>query len=215
MNLTKGESEIGKRPTASEAAVPRSTESEAIRRAQDGDAAAFEYLYKSHGRHVYSVCMRMLRNSADAEDLTQQVFMQLFRKIRTFRGESCFSSWLHRVTVNAVLMYLRRKKATENLVYSLDQSDTNGEDVREPGPGDTSMLSAIDRLNLKRSIRRLSPGHRKFFLLHHVIGFKHREIARLLKCTVGGSKSQAHKARRRLQESLLGEAHVESDTATA
>src|SRR4029077_20232760 len=86
------------------------TEAEAIARAQEGDAAAFEFLYKAHCRRVYSLCLRMIKNPAEAEDLTQQAFLQLFRKIGTFRGESGFSTWLHRVTVNVVLMHLRRKK---------------------------------------------------------------------------------------------------------
>src|SRR5205814_624378 len=95
------------------------TEAEAIRQAKDGDAAAFEYLYKAHCRHVNSVCLRMIRNPADAEDLTQQAFLQVFRKIATFRGESVFSTWLHRVTVNVVLMHLRQKKPTEILTEDL------------------------------------------------------------------------------------------------
>src|SRR6266403_1320237 len=95
------------------------TEAEAIRQAKDGDAAAFEYLYKTNCRRVYGVCLRMIKNPAEAEDLTQQAFLQLFRKIGTFRGESSFSTWLHRVTVNIVLMYLRRKKPVEILAVDL------------------------------------------------------------------------------------------------
>jgi len=96
------------------------TEAEAIRKAKDGDAAAFEYLYNLHCRRVYGVCLRMVKNQAQAEDLTQQAFLQLFRKIGTFRGESGFSTWLHRVTVNIVLMYLRRKKPVEILAVDLE-----------------------------------------------------------------------------------------------
>jgi RNA polymerase sigma-70 factor, ECF subfamily len=83
------------------------TEAEAIKQAQEGAAAAFEFLYKAHCRRVYSLCLRMIKNPAEAEDLTQQAFLQLFRKIGTFRGESGFSTWLHRVTVNIALMHLR------------------------------------------------------------------------------------------------------------
>src|SRR6266478_5041227 len=89
------------------------TEAEAIKQAKEGDAAAFEFLYKAHCRRVYSLCLRMIKNPAEAEDLTQQAFLQLFRKIGTFRGESGFSTWLHRVTVNIVLMHLRRHKPDE------------------------------------------------------------------------------------------------------
>src|SRR5262245_55064264 len=202
-------------PVVAKPPTPSFTAHEAIKRAQNGDAAAFEYLYRSHDRHVYSVCLGILKNPADAEDITQQVFLQLFRKIATFRGESGFSTWLHRITVNAVLMHLRRKKPIEMLVQSLDEPNPEGDAPREVGPGDTSMLSAVDRLNLKRAIRRLPSGYKRFFLLH-VIGFKHREIARLLKCTVGCSKSQVYKARKRLQRLLLGEqSHVQNDTASA
>src|SRR6266852_153922 len=116
------------------------TEAEAIRQAKDGDAAAFEYLYKANCRRVYSVCLRMIKNPAEAEDLTQQAFLQLFRKIGTFRGESGFSTWLHRVTVNVVLMHLRRKKPTELLAEDLVRHNSSGEGPFEDGSSDTSML---------------------------------------------------------------------------
>jgi RNA polymerase sigma-70 factor, ECF subfamily len=181
------------------------TEAEAIRQAKAGDAAAFEYLYKAHCKRVYNVCLRMIKNPADAEDLTQQAFLQLFRKIGTFRGESGFSTWLHRVTVNIVLMHLRRKKPTELLAEDLERHSSNGESPRELGSGDASMLGAIDRLNLARAIRKLPSGYKRLFLLYDVIGYEHSEIAGLLGCSTGCSKSQLHKARRRLQRLLQGE----------
>jgi RNA polymerase sigma-70 factor (ECF subfamily) len=181
------------------------TEAEAIRQAKDGDAAAFEYLYKAHCRRVYNVCLRMIKNPADAEDLTQQAFLQLFRKIGTFRGESGFSTWLHRVTVNIVLMHLRRKKPTEILAEDLERHSSDGEGPRELGSGDASMLGAIDRLNLTRAIRKLPFGYKRLFLLYDVIGYEHREIAGLLGCSTGCSKSQLHKARKRLRRLLQGE----------
>ena len=207
MKLTNSENKVRTTPAAAETPTLSLTAQEAIQRAQNGDAAAFEYLYRSHSRHVYSVCLRMLRNPVDAEDMTQQVFLQLFRKIGTFRGDSGFSTWLHRITVNAVLMHLRRNKATEMLVQPLDEPDPDRDVPRELGPGDTSMLGAVDRLNLKRAIRQLPSGYKRFFLLR-VIGFKHHEIASLLRCTVGCSKSQVHKARKRLQRLLLGDLRV-------
>jgi RNA polymerase sigma-70 factor (ECF subfamily) len=181
------------------------TEAEAIRQAKAGDAAAFEYLYKAHCKRVYNVCLRMIKNPADAEDLTQQAFLQLFRKVGTFRGESGFSTWLHRVTVNIVLMHLRRKKPTELLAEDLERHSSNGESPREQGSGDASMLGAIDRLNLARAIRKLPSGYKRLFLLYDVIGYEHSEIAGLLGCSTGCSKSQLHKARRRLQRLLQGE----------
>ncbi len=186
------------------ATVERS-EGEAIARARHGDAGAFEYLYKAHCRHVYSVCLRMIRNPAEAEDLTQQTFLQVFRKIGTFRGESGFSTWLHRVTVNIVLMHLRRKKPTELLAEDLERTSPNGEGPREHGSSDTSMLGAIDRLSLMRAIRKLPAGYKKLFLMHDVIGYEHSEIAGLVGCSTGCSKSQVHKARKRLRRLLQGE----------
>ncbi len=181
------------------------TEAEAIRKAKDGDAAAFEYLYNLHCRRVYGVCLRMVKNQAEAEDLTQQAFLQLFRKIGTFRGESGFSTWLHRVTVNIVLMHLRRKKPTELLAEDLERTSPNGEGPREHGSSDTSMLGAIDRLSLMRAIRKLPAGYKKLFLMHDVIGYEHSEIAGLVGCSTGCSKSQVHKARKRLRRLLQGE----------
>jgi RNA polymerase sigma-70 factor, ECF subfamily len=179
------------------------SEAEAIRQAKDGAAAAFEYLYKLHCGRVYSVCMRMIKNSAEAEDLTQQAFLHLFRKIGTFRGESRFSTWLHRVTVNLVLMYLRRKKSTELLAEDLESYSSNEENPRVDGSSDTSMLSAIDRFTLMRAVRKLPSGCKQIFLMYDVMGYEHREIARLLSCSTGCSKSQLHKARKRLRRLLL------------
>jgi len=129
----------------------RMTESDAILRAREGDSLGFEYLYNSHRKHVYSVCLRILKNSADAEDLTQQTFLQVFRKLGTFRGESGFSTWLHRVTINVVLMHLRRKKPTEARTEDLDSVATNTEASHELAADDASLLGAIDRLTLRRA----------------------------------------------------------------
>ena len=192
------------------------TEAEAIRQAKDGDAAAFEYLYKAHCRRVFGVCLRITKNRAEAEDLTQQAFLQLFRKIGTFRGESGLSTWLHRVTVNIALMHLRRKKPTEILAEDLERHSSNGEGPREHGSSDTSMLGAIERLNLMRAIRKLPSGYKRLFLLHDVIGYQHSEIAGLLGCSTGCSKSQLHKARKRLRRLLQGEqGRAESGVALA
>jgi len=181
------------------------TEPEAIRNARRGDAEAFEYLYASHRKRVYGLCLRMVRNPADAEDLSQQAFLQAFRKIGTFRGESGFSTWLHRVTINVVLMYLRRKKPTEALPQGVESPTLNGEVPRELGADDVSLVAAIDRLNLSRALNQLPSGYRRYFLLHDVIGYKHSEIARILRCSVGCSKSQLHRARRRLRDLLQGD----------
>ena len=191
-------------------------EAEAIRQAKAGDAVAFEFLYKTHGRRVYSVCLRMTRNPAEAEDMTQQTFLQVFRKIGTFRGESGFSTWLHRVTVNVVLMHLRRKRPSEILFEDLDRPGSDSESRPEYSASDTSMLSVVDRLNLRRAIRKLPSDYKRHFLLYDVLGYAHKEIARYLGCSTGSSKSQLHKARKRLRRLLQGErcAPREADVAT-
>jgi len=182
------------------------TEAEAIHRAQAGDAAAFEHLYQLHGRRVYALCLRMVSNPADAEDLMQESFLQLFRKISTFRGESAFSTWLHRMTVNVVLMRLRKKSLpTDSLEETLDPEAENGGLKRDVGAPDLRLSGAVDRVNLNRSIEKLPPGYRTVFVLHDVQGYEHNEIAQIMGCSVGNSKSQLHKARTRLRELLQEE----------
>src|SRR5258707_14120971 len=123
-------------------------EAEAIEQAKAGVATAFEYLYKAHSKNVYGVCLRMLKNADEAEDLTQQAFLQLFRKIATFRGESGFATWLHRVTVNVVLMHLRRHKPAEIPVEDLVRHSSSGEGPLVEG-SDNSKIGAFERMNLR------------------------------------------------------------------
>jgi RNA polymerase sigma-70 factor (ECF subfamily) len=181
-------------------------ESEAIRLAQRGDALAFERLYRLHSRRVYSLCLRMVAgNSAQAEDFTQDVFLQLFRKIQSFRSESAFSTWLHRLTVNIVLMRLRRKSHIVASIEEMNQEkNERDESVQpwEPGGPDLQLTGVVDRLHLERAIGQLPPGSRAMFVLHEVEGYEHEEIARMRGCTVGNSKSQLHKARVRLRQIL-------------
>jgi RNA polymerase sigma-70 factor, ECF subfamily len=192
------------------------TEAEAIAQAKNGIAAAFEYIYKTHCGRVFSVCLRMIKNRAEAEDLTQQAFLVLFRKIGTFRGEAGLSTWLHRVTVNIVLMHLRRRKPAEILASDLESDSSDSEVSREHGPSDTSMLGTIERLNLMRAIRKLPPGYKQLFLLHDVMGYRHGEIAELVGCSIGCSKSQVHRARKRLRCLLQGQqARQEANVAPA
>ena len=191
--------------TSSQQAKPLS-EGEAIRLAQAGDAAAFEFLYELHGRRVYALCLRMVGNPSDAEDLMQEAFLQLFRKIGTFRGESAFSTWLHRMTVNVVLMRLRKKSLP---VASLEETTEPDEDTGGPrkdiGAPDLKLSGAVDRVNLERSIDKLPPGYRTVFVLHDVQGYEHNEIAGIMGCSVGNSKSQLHKARTKLRDLLQEE----------
>jgi RNA polymerase sigma-70 factor (ECF subfamily) len=181
------------------------TEKEVVQRVQKGDHAGFEYLYRSTSKMVYAICLRMLKNQADAEDLTQQVFLQLFRKIGNFRGESPFSTWAYRVACNVVLMHLRRKNRVEVQSEIGFPGDAEFEAPAEFGPVDTSMSGEPDRLNLKRAIGRLPGGYKRLFLLHDVWGYEHHEIAKLVGCSIGTSQSQVRKARRRLQQLLCGE----------
>jgi len=179
------------------------TEAEAIRLAQAGDAAAFEHLYQLHSRRVYALCLRMVGNPSDAEDLMQEAFLQLFRKIGTFRGESAFSTWLHRMTVNVVLMRLRKKTLpAASLEETTEPDEETGGPRKDFGAPDLRLSGAVDRVNLERSIEKLPPGYRTVFVLHDVQGFEHNEIAGIMGCSVGNSKSQLHKARTRLRELL-------------
>jgi len=179
------------------------TEAEAIRLAQQGDAVAFERIYRLHSRRVYALCLRMVGNTAEAEDMAQDAFMQLFRKIGTFRGESAFSTWLHRLAVNVVLMKLRKKTLpVTSLEESTDPEDEVGGPRREIGGPDLLLTGSIDRVHLERAIEQLPPGYRQVFVLHDVQGFEHNEIAKLMDCSIGNSKSQLHKARMRLRELL-------------
>ena len=178
-------------------------EAEAIRLAQQGNAEAFERLYQLHSRRVYSLCLRMVSNTAEAEDLTQEAFLQLFRKIGTFRGESAFSTWLHRLAVNVVLMRLRKKTA---IVSSLDEMTEPDEESSGPrrdfGGPDLRLAGSIDRMNLQRAIEQLPQGYKSVFVLHDMQGYEHNEIAGIMGCSIGNSKSQLHKARMRLRELL-------------
>jgi len=177
-------------------------EAELIEKAKLGDAQAFQALYDRHKRRVYSLCLRMTSNTAEAEDLTQEAFLQLYRKIGTFRGESAFSTWLHRLSVNVVLMHLRKKSLP---VVSLEETTQPGEDdtpKKDFGAEDMALAGSIDRLQLQKAVDDLPPGYRTIFVLHDVEGYEHNEIADIVGCSIGNSKSQLHKARMKLRDLL-------------
>jgi len=198
--------------TASPITAPPATDmsdAAVLARAQAGDHAAFALLYSAHKRRVYSLCLRMLGNVAEAEDLTQESFLQLHRKIATFRGDSAFSTWLHRLTINVVLMHLRRKGL--NLI-SLDEAlDPSPESapMRSFGAPDLRLTGSIDRMTLEKAVEDLPAGYRLIFVLHDIEGYEHNEIATLLDCSIGNSKSQLHKARMKLREALRAPADEE------
>jgi len=183
-------------------AAPRAaSETQLVARAQRGDEEAFAALFETHRRRVYSLCLRMTGNTAEAEDLTQEAFLQLFRKISTFRGESAFSTWLHRLAVNVVLMHLRKKGLQQ---ISLDEVDSLQDEPvkRDYGDNDRRLMGSVDRISLSKAIADLPPGYRTVFVLHDVEGYEHNEIAEIMKCSVGNSKSQLHKARMKLRDWL-------------
>ena len=153
----------------------------------------------------------MVGNPAEAEDLTQEAFLQLFRKIHTFRGDAAFSTWLHRLSVNVVLMRLRKKTLPQtSLDEPADNEDESSGPKRDVGAEDPLIEGSVDRVRLERAVAELPPGYRMVFLLHDVQGYEHNEIARIMDCSIGNSKSQLHKARTRLREILQDRARSEA-----
>jgi RNA polymerase sigma-70 factor, ECF subfamily len=187
----------GKAATEGDTVVPN-TDHHLAKMAAAGDMNAFEELYRRHNRRVYSLCLRMTRSVEEAEDLTQEAFIQLYRKIGSFRGDSAFTTWLHRLTVNQVLMHFRKRSV--KLERTTEEGETPEQTVK--GTENPSQMPVIDRIALDRAIAQLPPGYRSVFLLHDVEGHEHEEIGRILKIAVGTSKSQLHKARMKLRSLL-------------
>ncbi|MBA2527058.1 MAG: RNA polymerase sigma factor [Pyrinomonadaceae bacterium] len=169
--------------------------------AGQGDMTAFEELYQRHNRRVYSLCLRMTQNVAEAEDLAQEAFIQLFRKIGSFRGESAFTTWLHRLTVNQVLMHFRKRSV--KLERTTEEGETPVQIVR--GTENPNRMPVLDRIGLENALKQLPPGYRSVFVLHDIEGHEHEEIAKILGVAVGTSKSQLHKARMKLRRLLKKE----------
>jgi len=184
------------------ASLPPPCETELLAQAKAGDHLAFAQLYSLHKKRIYSLCMRMVGNAAEAEDLTQETFLQLHRKISTFRGDSAFSTWMHRLAINVVLMHLRKKGLP---LISMDEAMEPAPE-RSPGRGfgalDLRLSGSIDRLALERAVGDLPAGYRLAFVLHDIEGYDHQEIASMLDCSIGNVKSQLHKARLKLRDAL-------------
>jgi RNA polymerase sigma-70 factor (ECF subfamily) len=168
------------------------------RRAHAGDMSALEELYSRHSRRVYSLCLRMTSNVSEAEDLTQEVFIRLFDEVGSFRGESAFTSWLHRLTVNLVLMYFRRHK----IRFERPTEEIELPELVAPGTEGPGRLAVVERLALEEALAELPPGYRAVFVLFDIEGYTHEEVARLLGCSEGTSKSQLCKARAKLRTLL-------------
>jgi RNA polymerase sigma-70 factor (ECF subfamily) len=168
------------------------------RLAAAGDMEAFEKIYRRYHQRVYSICLKMIRNASQAEDLAQEVFVQVFRKIHTFRGESSFNTWLHQLTVNHVLMYFRKP------VVRSEQTTHDGEIPTQivRGSEHPGRMALVDRIALEEAISQLAPGYRMVFILHDIEGYEHEQICKMLGCAIGTSKSQLHKARMRLRSLL-------------
>lgn len=184
------------------------TDQQAIYAVRTGNTEAFQFLYQAHKRRVFSICLRMIGDHALAEDLTQDAFLLAFRRISSFRGDSAFSTWLHRIAVNTVLMHMRQKASRGGYQLSLEEMNSNEEEFpREVvGVEDNKLMRSLERLTLIHAIDQLAPGYRMIFVLHDIEGYDHMEIASMLGCSVGNTKSQLHKARLRLRALLRGEA---------
>jgi RNA polymerase sigma-70 factor (ECF subfamily) len=163
--------------------------------AAGGDRQAFERLYRTHANRVYSLCARMSGSRTRGEELTQDVFVRTWEKLPQFRGESAFSTWLHRLAVNVVL---NARKVEGKQASRTDSGDVD--DERWDGPAHAPMH--IERMDLTQAIAKLPAGARKVFVLHDVEGYKHEEIAEMCGITSGGSKAQLHRARLLLREAL-------------
>jgi RNA polymerase sigma-70 factor (ECF subfamily) len=166
--------------------------------AAGGNMMAFEEIYQRHHRRVYSICLRMLQNATEAEDLTQDVFIQLYRKIGSFRGDSAFTTWLHRLTVNQVLMHFRKRNV--KFEKTTEEGETPVQVVG--GTENPRKMPVVDKIAIEHAIAQLPTGYRNVFVLHDVEGYEHEEVAKILGCSVGTSKSQLHKARLKLRKLL-------------
>ncbi len=179
-----------------------------VKAAQAGDIEAMTWIYERYRRRIFNLCLRMLRDQADAEDLMQDVFVQLFRKISTFRGESAFSTWLHRLAVNMVLMDIRSRNSKRYSFVPIETSNDEDDSLYEQlGREDEGLRTSLDRMTILDAMENLPPGYRMVFLLHDVHGYEHQEIAEILSCSVGNCKSQLHKARLKLRRLIESQAN--------
>ncbi len=166
-----------------------------IRKAQTADSAAFEALYRMHVDKVYGLCLRMTGDVAEAEDCTQDTFIQAWSKLNKFRGESAFSTWLHRVAVNTVLGRMRKSRREQDRIRAVTEVSQTPQTI-----GDSSGLR-----DLEQAIDELPSGARHVFVLHAVYGYSHDETSGMLGIAAGTSKAQLHRARRLLAQQLKTE----------
>jgi len=178
-----------------------------VEKASGGDLRSFEELVMLYQDRVFSHCFRLTANSDDAQDLAQEVFIQAFRAIKTFRHEADFGTWLHRITVNSWLNWQRRNKKL--LIFSLDNpvNTSNGEVIRELAAGEDSPLEAVERQELSAAVRtaldRLAPEYRTVLILREMEGYSYEEIARMLDCSLGTVKSRISRGRRDIKKEII------------
>src|SRR6185369_7896441 len=177
-----------------------------IQLAMQGDSESFECLYRKYSRRVFAICKRMINDESIAEDLVQETFLCAFRRLNTFRGDSLFSTWLHRIAVNAALMHIRRTKI-DPCAKSVEIQPADEDDFQRDffTVRDHRLMNTADRIRLERAVGKLPPGYRIMFILHDIEGYEHSEIASLIGCSAGNTKSQLHKARKRLRQILADE----------
>jgi RNA polymerase sigma-70 factor (ECF subfamily) len=184
----------GRIPAVTTEDTPRA-ETPLIRRAQDGDVAAFEQLYREHVGRVFALCLRLAGDASLAEELAQEAFVRAWQKLGSFRGESAFSSWLYTLTVNTALSERRSRRRRTARVMATDDLTVFDRPGRPPG-------GAEHGFDLERALAKLPPGARAVLVLHDVEGYKHQEIAEMTGIAAGTSKAQLHRARRLLREAL-------------
>ena len=163
-----------------------------IRQAQRADAQAFEALYRLHVDRVYGLCLRMTGNVSEAEDCTQEAFILAWNKLTKFRGDSAFSTWLHRIAVNAVLGRIRKSQREHDRIQA----------VADAQPAQLTTGDTGEMRDLAEAVDRLPEGARHVFVLHAVYGYSHDEAAEMLGIATGTSKAQMHRARRLLVQQL-------------
>lgn len=173
----------------------RASDQDLVERSRNGDGAAFEEIYRLHAGRVYNLACRLTGSVADGEDLLQDIFVAVYRKLGSFKGESALGTWIYRLATNQCLDFLRSRQGKARQV-------TDPLETEPAAPTPSTRPLQADRLDLERAIAQLPPGYRAAFVLHDVEGFEHAEIGQLLGIAEGTSKSQVHKARLRIREYL-------------
>ena len=183
--------------------IERDAERDLVARAQRGDVAAFEALYRANSPRVYALAIRLTGDAAQAGELTQDVFVHAWQRLSGFRGDAAFASWLHRITVNTMFMRARGdRRRNARIVIESDADDPTDENAGADIPGSVPAVDVAQAVDLERAIAGLPPGARRVFVLHDIVGYRHEEIARLTGLAEGTLRAQLHRARRLLMEAL-------------